>query len=185
MTELWDRNGKRLPQHLWEFLFECRNYRTVAQDAVVSTVDTSQGLDVSTIWRGYDHNAPSVGLTTQPTPALIYETAVLKGDLYQNRQIIKAWAGATEADARRLHDEAVRWTCDQLDTPVVIRVPAIPPRPRTGWTVPPTRERGQCQACRRLILVTAGGTLILHGQYVEYPHPRCRGSRLRPALTRH
>lgn len=184
MTVFWDRNGKPIPRHLWTYLYERREYRTVAQDAVVSTVNTSRGLEVSTIWRGFDHDVPFFGRSDRPEKALIYQTAVLRGDIYQNREIVRTWPGATEADAHRLHGEAVQWACDRVDTPVVIRVPVVPPRPLTGWNVPPTRERGQCQACRRLIRVTAGGTLILHGQYAENTHPRCRGSRLRPALMR-
>lgn len=184
MTEFWDRDGHPINLHIWMHLYECGTYRTVARDVAVSTVDTSRGLDISTIWQGFDTGLRHLFFSPDwPEHGFLYETAVLETRIREGRKILETWHGMTEADARRNHDDATRWACGKLDTPtVVIRDHVIPPRPRAGWNVPARGERGPCPACRRRLQLTAAGTVVAHGRDSMHTYPHCRGSRLRPTL---
>jgi hypothetical protein len=182
MTQYWDRAGKPLHVIAWAHLYNHDSYRRVARNIVASRENTTDVLDVSTIWWGYDTElALADGAPGWPDRGTRYETAVLRGPR-QHPTIITSWRGVTEADARRLHDEAVAWACDRVTSPVVVRIPVVPARPRYGWNAPWQRRSGPCQVCRRKISLRNDGTTVAHGRHSGRQHPACPGTHLPAGL---
>jgi hypothetical protein len=135
VTEFWDRDGKPLPLLQWALLYEQPTYRLVARTAVASTLDASPTLQVSTVWIGFDQCIVPVSARLSGVPPAIYQTAALRALTPDAWEITETWLAATEAGARRTHDEAVMWACERVAAPVVQSVPVVPPRPHCGWTV--------------------------------------------------
>ncbi len=186
MTDFRDRDGKPLRLLTWGMLMEQPSYRIVARDAVVSTMDTTTGYSVSTIWIGFDDThwrwtTPA----TAPPPPLIFETAVLMISANRhNPDLIETWRCATEAEARRQHDLAVKWASTKAAAPIVIRVPAVPSRPRAGWNIRyAVQQRGRCRACRRRVPLTTGGNTCSHTERSGQSR-HCAASHLPPAMEK-
>lgn len=178
MRDYWGRDGQRIHTSIWETLRWQDSYVFVARNIVVSTQDTSNTLDVSTVWRGFDPDQHPWPVVPAPAPLSIFETAVLRGKPGGQSLIIANWDADTETDAREQHAESVTWACGIIDAPAtIIRIPVVPARPRDGWRVQLRRRmRGTCQVCRHRDRVAPGGQLTTHG------NPTCRGSGLPPAV---
>lgn len=178
-TQHADRAGNPISLREWAALYEHPSYRVVATSIVVAGSDPSHGFRVSTIWQGFDPDAPLWPL--RPAPRRWFETAVLHS---RRPAVIKEWRADTETGARRQHDHSVTWTGTLLDDPVVLRIPVVPARPRHGWSTPRRRETGTCQACRHTWLLTIAGTITTHGRSREGVYATCLGSLLPPAIPR-
>lgn len=88
LDRLYDRDGVQIDMVQWSLLFEDKAYCRVAFDEI-------EGVSVSTVWLGIDHNFYGDG------PPLIFETMIFGRELDQEQ-----WRYATEYDARVGHQKA-------------------------------------------------------------------------------
>lgn len=94
MGDYYDRNGQPITFEQWSALradLDAFGYRRVG------LTEVSRNVEVSTVWLGINHNWSDDG------PPLIFETMIFGGPLDQEQ-----WRYATEADAERGHEDAVR-----------------------------------------------------------------------------
>jgi len=98
MSMYYDRDGKPLTNtEAWGELFYDREYQRVARDVLPN------GMLVSTVWLGIDHNFSGHG------PPIIFETMVFESE--DNLTDIDMDRYATEAEALFGHQEYVKkWT---------------------------------------------------------------------------
>lgn len=107
MTDFYDRQGKLITDAedgtpatlVWARLYEDHEYRQVK----VSKVDEDAKVWVSTIWMGFDMNAPSFYADSVP---FLFET-VLAQDIDGRSVIHHTFRDPTEENAVATHDHVV------------------------------------------------------------------------------
>ena len=90
MSHFYDRAGEPITLTRWNGLIEDLDYRRVDRTS-------AQGVVVSTVWLGIDHNLDPAG------PPLFFETMTFGGPL--DGEIVRY---SSELDAREGHARAVR-----------------------------------------------------------------------------
>jgi hypothetical protein len=91
MLDYYDRNGKPISLDEWSQAYEDPALRRVG------LTECGEGVTVSTVWLGLDHNLSGKG------PPLIFETMIFGAQGYRDEQ----WRYATEQEARTGHDFVV------------------------------------------------------------------------------
>lgn len=96
----YDRDGRKIDLSTWARLFE-------TTDRQVAYTQVRDGVHVSTVWLGLDHNPYGHG------PPLIFETMVFGGSLHGEQ-----WRWPTEALAVAGHDQMVAFVRERETAPV-------------------------------------------------------------------
>lgn len=112
--DYYDRKGRRISMARWAALTGRRHFR---YKRVAYTVLPAQGVRVSTVWLGMNHNFWFSG------PPLIFETMVFPLDSFTD---LGQWRYSTERHARKGHNRTVHlvrtgevdiYPWDDADTP--------------------------------------------------------------------
>lgn len=102
--DFYDRQGRWISMLRYVTLIECGGLR---YKRVAHTTLPAQGVRVSTVWLGIDHNFWHEG------PPVMFETMVFAID---SDQSLAMWRYATERDARKGHNQMVHLArTDQVD----------------------------------------------------------------------
>lgn len=106
----YDKDGQPIDLMTWSNLYSDETYKRIANTLIVSAADLSVAYNVSTVWLGTNMNFVDHG------PPVIFETMVFGDgpcDLSCERY-------ATDALARRGHDDMVTVVASTVDHPVLM-----------------------------------------------------------------
>ena len=93
MPRYYDRHGNPIDMFAWAAMFEMTDHH-VAEDWI-------DGVRISTVWLGLDHNWADVG------PPLIFETMIFEPEDDDLDMDQYCWRWSTEVQALAGHDQAV------------------------------------------------------------------------------
>lgn len=99
MSDYYARDGQPLDLHSWAAMTGDLDYKRVAETWV------DDGVWVSTVWLGLDHNFMPDG------PPLIFETMIFASHLAIDGE---TWRCSTEAQAKAMHQLALLYVNDSL-----------------------------------------------------------------------